>query len=418
MTELLELDDINLIVIPNDVQVNFSADGITMNLFSIFENDDECTEKLFLLMTSVIGPIDLSIDITDFLIRFDENNTITFLFQHADLNMQEFNKYFDYSEYVSCFEQAEEIVDFYTLFKHFVVNHTIKILKTSNITSFLKQSGHIIHCEFSHTFRNPNKQIIHTDESLFVSLTYESPTLTPEIILKPRINVNEPELRRSQGELPIQFIYPENIKKIFKSIQAVETEYYNKNTVYPILRFNIEDLKYPSVVFSDFTIFHASPHTGDDSHDIIKNMDFNKLTKHQYTEKQIIPLKACLGRENCIMPPQPQDRSFLAMTFNLLTYNATSLLEQIATEFTTVSLSDILQPPDNEIVVVDITPDTYEHNIGYIINSGRISGTNLHAKGGDLNKRKKKQKTKNNKNKNIIKKQASKKKKRKTNTKK
>jgi hypothetical protein len=42
---MTEPDDINLIVIPNDVQVNFSADRITMNLFSIFENEGKRIPK-------------------------------------------------------------------------------------------------------------------------------------------------------------------------------------------------------------------------------------------------------------------------------------------------------------------------------------------------------------------------------------
>jgi hypothetical protein len=401
--------------VPNDVQVNYSADGITMNLFSIFENNNTCTDYLFLILTSELNYEEEKIsspENTYFYIKFNINNSLTFLFPPPSEIINKITLAIGdkYSEFiVPTLIGQQNIIDFYTLFKSLIVTHTINILKTSKIIDFLKKTEQpIISCGFRLVNRNSESQNMHTDEQLFVALTYERGTLTPEIILMPRKN-DIPEMRHTEPLLfvPLKIEYPPNIKHIFRQLQVSELLYKETHSSYPVLRFDITDFVRPTVVFSDFIMFHASPHKNDDiQNGIIQNIDFNKPYKQhytKYTEKENIPLKSCVGRQNCI--EAPSIRTFIGVTFNFID----NIPENHTGEFT-VDIDTMHQ--SSTILEINITPETFEPIIESIIQTGMLG--NIRAKGVNRRRFRKTRKNNKTKSKSKIKKQISwKKKKRK-----
>ena len=366
------------IEVPNDVQVNYSADGITMNLFSIFENKSMNTDFLFEIMKNKIG--ENKVDYLYIFIKFNPDDTLTFLYAPTPSSAQivSIESFFSVNNITEEFIKnaklenphlnKEEIFNFYTLLVFLWITHIIQSLKKTNITSFLKDTGErMIQCLCAHVERAATTQKIHKDDALFLSLTYDSPTLTPEIVLVPRLNKYNPEIKNTHSQ---RESYPLNMNRIFYSIQERTYEYNQFKGVSPVLRFNIDNFTTPTFVFSDFTIFHATPHTDETYNEegIIQNMEFDMPNKSQVVN-YIPPLVPCKGRQNCTLGQMPAVRSILALTFDLLD-------DEIDSSYKEYSVSlDTLQP----VLVVDMTPDTFVPIIESIIQTGMLG--NIRAKG-------------------------------------
>ena len=390
----------NQINIHSDVQINYSDNETTLNLFSIFENENQITDSLFDILKEAKSDIDIEI-----MIQFNEDNII-FLYNNEELSLkltvlkENFEENFEekFEENVSYEDIATIlgeplIVDFYTFIVHLWTTHITKILQMSSIIDFLKKTNHCVSCRCMYLKRKASSQFIHTDSSLFASLTYENPTLTPELIFVPRLQL-EPHIPLSQFSG-----VPRNVMDIYTSIQTAEQNYYTFHGVSPVLRFNIENFKNPNIIFSDFVIFHSTPHTEDKTHEeMITNMLFDERVKPlvNYDSR----LKPCLGRQDCKINQNPKFRSFLANLINLTNKNVSDY-----TVFRTVNLNTLVSP--TQITTVDINSDIFEIFIENTIQQGKILGTNLIAKGGDKLKKikktnSKKQSKKQSKNKRHI----------------
>ena len=136
------------IEVPNDVQVNYSADGITMNLFSIFENKSMNTDFLFEIMKNKIGVN--KVDYLYIFIKFNPDDTLTFLYAPTPSSAQivSIESFFSVNNITEEFIKnaklenphlnKEEIFNVYTLLVFLWITHIIQSLKKTNITSFLK----------------------------------------------------------------------------------------------------------------------------------------------------------------------------------------------------------------------------------------------------------------------------------------
>ena len=388
------------IEIIDGVQVNYELDEMKMNLFSIFGNSDEIKILYELLYLEIETDDDDNISLREgitILLSFDDNGSIKLSFPNMKTikNMEKISdiigRHADkYKEFPLENKLDHEITNFYEVFKSYCISYLCNILINSNLIPFLKTIERQIECYIScNPYRPSISQVIHTDDTIFVSLTYTSDVvLSPEIIFVPR-QISKVSFRDRTDIYKYKekdISIPANMDRIFQSINTIEKDYFDSFKTSPVLRFDISKLKYPTITFCDFALFHATPHTDDiTENNIIKNMEAFIIDK-DYTFKRINPtLKSCRGRECIKQSDQPEFRQFTSISFNL-SKNIDVYTDEhyhIIT-ITAEQLSRFVKP---DIQTLTLTPDTFVGEINQILETGKLPG-NISARGGKKQQRK------------------------------
>jgi len=350
------------IKISNGVQVNYELDEMKMNLFSIFGNSggdvkiEEILTNLFLFFQSDT----IEIPKEYILVISFEDGTIKFNFplhsSYTNLGIVDELIKNKYKEMID--NNLVKIDNFYHLFQSYLISHVCNVIANSNIYNFLQSLSRQIQCEISFINRLSRKQQIHTDKSIFVSLTYEEPSLTPEIILT----------RQFEDETNTIISLLKN-HKMYESIVDQENKFYHP----PVLRFDIGSFTYPTVSFLDFVIFHASPHTNDEIKD-------GHITNMKSISKQM-SLKQCRGRECQTIVPEV--RPFIAVIFDLPKVE----YDMIREDEINITAEQLARFVKQDIDVLTLTPNTFVHEINQILETGRLPG-NITARGGKKQQRK------------------------------